>query len=159
VSPDPRLAPIPSRCRGRAAAVPVVIPAGGRHRARRAGVAAVAVGSGVGGPQLLLVDDLDRAAPEAVAELRRLASGLPSGAIAVLVTSTRDLGLASQLTLAGPTEAELAELVPEPSADVVHALARDHGSSHASKSGQGGRRWSSANQRPSQFVSVTEPIC
>lgn len=31
--------------------------------------AATAVGSGVGGPQLLLVDDLGRAGPEAVAEL------------------------------------------------------------------------------------------
>ncbi|WBB69319.1 ATP-binding protein [Micromonospora sp. WMMD812] len=75
-----------------------------------------------GGPRLLLVDDLDRAGPPAVAFLGLLASRLGAGATALLTTVAEPLGAPADLRLRGLTEPDLARLTPDLPAEAVHAV-------------------------------------
>nr|WP_221382886.1 ATP-binding protein [Actinoplanes polyasparticus] len=69
---------------------------------------------------LLVLDDLDRFDPDALAELRRRS---PAGPTAVLVTVTKHLpGVAVHLRLMPLTPAELAVVLPGLPPEAVHAL-------------------------------------
>ncbi|MFG1604814.1 AAA family ATPase [Actinoplanes sp. NPDC049265] len=72
-----------------------------------------------GRPRLVVLDDLDRAGPDAVAELHRRAPRLPSGATAILATVG---GSAGDLRLAPLTRTEVAALVPGLSPDAAYAV-------------------------------------
>ncbi|GIJ49163.1 hypothetical protein Val02_60490 [Virgisporangium aliadipatigenens] len=72
-----------------------------------------------GGPRLLVVDDLDRAGPDARAFLPGLTARLGSGATALLVTAAEPLDLPPERRLAGLTAAQLAPALPP---DVRHAV-------------------------------------
>jgi len=70
------------------------------------------------GPRLLLVDDLDRAGSHAAELLART----PSAGTTLLATARGPVAPAAELPLRALTEAELAHVLPELSADAVHGL-------------------------------------
>jgi hypothetical protein len=76
----------------------------------------------LGGPRLLVVDDVDRAGAAAIDFLARLASRLATGSTAVLATSREPLGLALELRLGGLAMQEIAGLMPGLSDAAVNAL-------------------------------------
>ncbi|WP_165969762.1 ATP-binding protein [Nonomuraea terrae] len=71
------------------------------------------------GPRLMLIDDVDRAGPQAAERLAGLTSAPGSG---LLAAGSDPLGLTPELSLRGLTEGELAELVPDLPAGAVHAV-------------------------------------
>lgn len=76
----------------------------------------------LGGPRLLVVDDVDRAGPHAMDVLKQLASRLGSGSTALIVTAQAPLEMSSELRLKGLSESELAGVLPGLPDDAVHAV-------------------------------------
>ena len=74
------------------------------------------------GPRLIVVDDMDRGGPEAAAMLSVVAARCAASGTAVIATSATPLGLPAELTLAGLSQADLAEAVAEPGEEHGHAL-------------------------------------
>ena len=74
------------------------------------------------GPRLIVVDDMDRGGPEAAAMLSVVAARCTASGTAVIATSATPLGLPAELTLAGLSQADLAEAVGEPGEEHGHAL-------------------------------------
>jgi hypothetical protein len=74
------------------------------------------------GPRLIVVDDVDRGGPEAVAMLSVVAARCVASGTAVIATSATPLGLPAELRLAGLSRADLAEAVGEPGTESSHAL-------------------------------------
>jgi hypothetical protein len=70
------------------------------------------------GPRLLLVDDLDHSGSHAAELLART----PSVGITLLATARSMIATVAELRLRALTEAELADVLPELSADAVHGL-------------------------------------
>jgi tetratricopeptide (TPR) repeat protein len=78
-------------------------------------------------PRLIVVDDVDRGGPDAVAMLSVVAARCTASATAMIVTTTAPLGLRGELRLAGLSQADLARAIhtaDEETADeeTVHAL-------------------------------------
>ncbi|MFI7610146.1 AAA family ATPase [Nonomuraea terrae] len=71
------------------------------------------------GPRLMLIDDVDRAGPQAAERLADLTSAAGAG---LLAAGSDPLGLTPELRLRGLTEGQLAELVPDLPAGAVHAV-------------------------------------
>ena len=63
-------------------------------------------------PRLIVVDDVDLGGPEAFEILELLSTRLIGGSTAVVVTSSRGLGLGRELAVAGVSQAELSAVVP-----------------------------------------------
>jgi tetratricopeptide (TPR) repeat protein len=63
-------------------------------------------------PRLVVVDDLDRGGPDAFEALELLSTRLVGGSTAVVVTSSRPVGLGRQLDVTGLTAEDLAAALP-----------------------------------------------
>ena len=71
---------------------------------------------------LVLIDDLDLAGPDGVEPLAILAAQVSDSSTAVVVASSRPLGVGTEVELATLTEAQVAELTGESRPDVVRAI-------------------------------------